>query len=99
MNQESSSATGRCPYPDCGATVNLGTKFCKTCGRAIHRVVASPTPVADDPHTNAVKASGVATRSERSNRSNGLVFRWSCTADCQQLDRSLKAGEVIASQA
>jgi hypothetical protein len=49
MNQESPSATGRCPYPDCGATVNLGKKFCKTCGRLIQGVVAQPPPVAEQP--------------------------------------------------
>src|ERR1035437_8188580 len=42
MNQESSSATGRCPYPDCGATVNLGKKVCKTCGRPILGVASQP---------------------------------------------------------
>jgi hypothetical protein len=61
MNQESASATGRCPYPDCGATVNLGKKFCKTCGRPIHGVAASPPPVAEQPPPTAQASPAPAT--------------------------------------
>jgi len=49
MSQESSSGAGTCPYPDCRASVNLGKKFCKTCGRPILGVMASPTPAAKEP--------------------------------------------------
>jgi hypothetical protein len=61
MSSESSSTisiTGTCPYPDCGATVNLGKKFCKTCGRLIQGEGAgTPPPIIEAPTAAEPEAS------------------------------------------
>lgn len=94
MSHESSSATGICPYPDCGATITPGKRFCKACGRPVQSAPAAPSSPPVPKESVAPIQEPVATSWTQS--ANEPVERQDLQADTGP-PNSVSTGESISS--